>query len=171
VGAGPAAIALSDDMPGILWGKLLINLNNAVNALSGQPLLAQLRTRGYRQVVAASQREALRILRQAGIRPAKVGALPPALLPAAFGAPDFLFNRLLLRAHKVDEKARTSMADDFAAGRATEIDYLNGEVVALAGGIGAAAPVNARIVSLVKAAEAGGRRDWDAIALKKAVLG
>lgn len=170
-GAGPAAIALSDNMPGILWGKLLINLNNAVNALSDRPLLAQLRERGYREVVAASQREALSLLKTAGIRPAKVGALPPAFVPRAFAAPDFIFNSLLLRAHKVDAKARTSMADDFAAGRPTEIDYLNGEVVALARQLEREAPINARIVALVKAAETGGCRGWPPGDLKKAVLG
>ena len=38
VGNGPAALTLSDDMLGLAWGKLLINLNNAVNALSGLTL-------------------------------------------------------------------------------------------------------------------------------------
>ncbi|HEY6916930.1 MAG TPA: 2-dehydropantoate 2-reductase [Allosphingosinicella sp.] len=170
-GTGPAAIRLSDAMPEVLWGKLLINLNNAVNALSGKPLLAQLRERGYRQVVAASQREALSVLKRAGLSPAKVGALPPRLLPLAFAAPDFLFNRLLLKGHEVDEKARTSMADDFALNRPTEIDYLNGEVVRLAGALGMLAPVNAAIVALVHAAERGGTRDWSATQLKEAVLG
>ena len=41
--AAPAALRLSDDMLGLAWGKLLINLNNAVNALSGGRLLEQLR--------------------------------------------------------------------------------------------------------------------------------
>lgn len=170
-GTGPASVALSADMTGILWGKLLINLNNAVNALSGKPLLAQLRERGYRQVVAASQREALSLLKAAGLRPAKVGSLAPSWIPHAFGAPDIVFSALLLRTHRVDEKARTSMADDFAAGRPTEIDYLNGEVTALARRIGRKAPINGRIVQLVRDAEAGGRRDWGAGDLKKAVLG
>ncbi|QPQ55000.1 2-dehydropantoate 2-reductase [Allosphingosinicella flava] len=170
-GDSPAALALSGDMPAILWGKLVINLNNAVNALSGKPLLAQLRERGYRRVVAAAQREALGLLKEAGIKPAKVGALPSSLLPHALAAPDWLFNALLLRAHKVDANARTSMADDFAAGRPTEIDHLNGEVVALAERLGRTAPVNRRIVALVRAAEKGGRRDWRADELAKEVLG
>src|SRR3954468_10609117 len=42
---GPAALNLARDMPAIAWGKLLINLNNAVNALSGRPLLEQLKER------------------------------------------------------------------------------------------------------------------------------
>jgi 2-dehydropantoate 2-reductase len=60
IGESPAALKLSDDMLGIAWGKLLINLNNAVNALSGRPLVEQLLQRDYRRVVAASQREGLR---------------------------------------------------------------------------------------------------------------
>ena len=81
VAGGPAALRLSDDMLGLAWGKLLINLNNAVSALSGRTLLDELRQRDYRRVVAASQREGLRLLRRARIRPGKVGPVPPA--PAA----------------------------------------------------------------------------------------
>jgi 2-dehydropantoate 2-reductase len=52
------------------------------------------------------------------------------------------------------------MWEDLQAGRATEVDYLNGEVVRLAESLKRAAPVNARLVALVHAAEQGGRRDW-----------
>ena len=58
IGQSPAALRLSDDMLGIAWGKLLINLNNAVSALSGRTLLEELRERDYRRVFAASMREA-----------------------------------------------------------------------------------------------------------------
>jgi 2-dehydropantoate 2-reductase len=63
------------------------------------------------------------------------------------------------------------MADDFAAGRQTEVDYLNGEVVKLAASLGRAAPVNAAIVGLVKQAEAGVQRLWSARELREHVLG
>ena len=36
------AVAESRDMAGVLWGKLLLNLNNALNALAGMPLAAEL---------------------------------------------------------------------------------------------------------------------------------
>jgi 2-dehydropantoate 2-reductase len=62
------------------------------------------------------------------------------------------------------------MADDFAAGRPTEIDYLNGEVVKLAGMLGRRAPVNEKIVGLVKQAEAGVERRWTAKDLRDYVL-
>ena len=47
------------------------------------------------------------------------------------------------------------MWDDLSRGRKTEIDALNGEIVRLALRLGGNAPVNAKIVSLVHAAEHG----------------
>jgi len=170
VSSGPASLRLSDDMVGVAWGKLLINLNNAVNALSGRSLIEQLRDRDYRRVVAASQREGLRLLRQAGIRPAKVGPLPPWLIPSVIGAPDWLFNALAARSWKIDAKARSSMADDLAAGRRTEVDQLNGELVALAQRLGLDASVNRKIVELVRAAEEGAP-PLNGAELREAVLG
>jgi 2-dehydropantoate 2-reductase len=169
VRGGPASLKLSSDMLGLAWGKLIINLNNAVSALSGRTLLEELRKRDYRRVVAASQREALKLLRSANIRPAKVGPLPPRLLPLVIGSPDWLFNNLFLKRWKIDAHARSSMADDLAAGRKTEIDYINGELVTLAERLGTGAPVNRKIVELVRKAEDGAAPLAPA-ALRRAVL-
>jgi len=148
---------LSGDMAGVMWGKLVINLNNAINALSGATLLQQLSQRDYRRCVALSQFEALGLLRRAGIRPAKVLALPTPVVPYVMSLPDKLYRRVMSRGGtRVDRHARSSMADDLAQGRRTEVDYLNGEVVDLACRLGRAAPVNTRIVELVRRAEAGG---------------
>jgi 2-dehydropantoate 2-reductase len=170
IGNGPGRLTLSADMKAVLWGKLLINLNNAVNALSGLPLLEQLSNRDYRRVVAASQVEALEILDFAGIEPAKIGPFPPRLLPHIIGSPDFLFRRLVLKRQRIDSSARSSMADDFAAGRPTEIDHLNGEVVRLAHRHGRRAPVNEMIVNLVRQHELGIERTWSAGDLREHVL-
>jgi 2-dehydropantoate 2-reductase len=168
--SGPARLKLADDLVGLAWGKLLINLNNAVNALSGETLLDQLSKRDYRRVVAASMVEALDLLRATGIEPAQVGPVPPKLLPHAIAAPDFIFKNLLLRVQKIDPHARSSMADDLAAGRTTEIDYLNGEVVRLAERLGRDAPVNRAIVSLIQQREAGVEQLWSPDQLRKYVL-
>jgi 2-dehydropantoate 2-reductase len=169
IGGGPAKLLLSPDMAAVAWGKLLINLNNAVNALSGLTLLEQLKQRDYRRVVAASILEALGLLEAAGIEPAKTGPVPPRLLPHVIASPDLVFN-LFLRIQKIDARARSSMADDLKAGRPTEIDYLNGEVVKLARKLGRPAPVNAAIVSLVRQAEAGVEMLWDPARLRAHVL-
>jgi 2-dehydropantoate 2-reductase len=155
IGQSPAALRFSDNMLGVAWGKLLVNLNNAVNALSGRTLVNELNERDYRLVVAACQREGLRILAKAGIEPAKVGAVGPKLLPRVIGSPDWLFRNIFMKKWKIDAKARSSMADDLAAGRTTEVDYINGELVQLADRIGVEAPINRKIVELVRKAEAG----------------
>jgi 2-dehydropantoate 2-reductase len=133
-------------------------------------LLDQLRQRDYRRVVAASQREGLRLLQRSKIEPAKIGAVGPARLPMIIGSPDWLFNNVFLKKWKIDAKARSSMADDLAAGRTTEIDYINGELVALADRLGEPAPVNRKIVELIRRAEAGAE-PWAAAALRREVLG
>ena len=170
IGDGPARLRLAGNMPAVAWGKLLINLNNAVNALSGRTLLEQLKARDYRRVVAASIVEALGLLEAAGIEPAKIGPVPPRLLPHVIASPDLVFNNLFLRIQKIDARARSSMADDLKAGRPTEIDYLNGEVVRLAKRLGRKAPVNEAIVSLIRQAEAGVEHLWEPAQLRAHVL-
>jgi 2-dehydropantoate 2-reductase len=170
VASGPATLRPVSDIAGLAWGKLLINLNNAVNALSGKPLLQELGERDYRRVVAASMIEALDLLKAAGIEPAQVGPIPPKLLPHAIAAPNFIFRNLLLRIQRIDANARSSMLDDLEAGRPTEIDYLNGEVVKLAGKLGRDAPVNSAIADLVRQREAGVEHLWTASELRRYVL-
>ena len=62
---------------------------------------------------------------------------------------------IFMKKWKIDAKARSSMADDLAAGRTTEVDYINGELVQLANRLGIDAPINRKIVELVRKAEAG----------------
>ena len=166
---GPAALKLSDDMLSLAWGKLLINMNNAVNALSGRTLRGELGKRDYRRVFAASVREGLGLLRAAAIEPGRMSPLPLSLLPAILDTSDWLFNSLFFRLWKIDPKARSSMSDDLAAGRKTEVDYLNGELIRLAERLNMDAPVNRAIVELVHEAE-GGAEPLSAAKLRQAVL-
>jgi 2-dehydropantoate 2-reductase len=171
IGDRPGRLLLAKDMQAVAWGKLLLNLNNAINALSGTTYLAELKQRDFRRVFAAAMVETLALLKKAGIRPAKIGKFGPELLPHVVGAPDWVFNKLFLKVQKIDPKGRGSMADDFDAGRPTEIDFLNGEVVRLAESLGEKAPVNSAIVDLVKQAELGVQRTWGAKQLCDHILG
>jgi 2-dehydropantoate 2-reductase len=160
------ALRRHSDMLPVQWAKLLFNLNNAVNALSGLPLQQELAQRGYRRCLALAQAEALELLSQAGITPARLTPLPASWIPALLRLPDALFTRLARKMLAIDPLARSSMADDLAAGRPTEVDWINGEIVRLAGRLGRQAPVNERLVALVHAAEtSGGRQNWGGEAL------
>lgn len=169
VGKRPGSMRLVEDMAPVAWSKLLINLNNAVNALSGRKLLEQLKDRDYRQVVAATMDEALAAMKLEGIVPAKMGLVSPQSLPNVLRMPNLMFAPFL-KAQKIDPGASSSMADDLAAGRPTEIDYLNGEVVALARRHKRNPRVNAAIVQLIKEAEAGVERRWSGAELRERLL-
>ncbi|MFF0269718.1 2-dehydropantoate 2-reductase [Kribbella sp. NPDC004536] len=148
-----------DDILPVQWSKLLLNLNNPINALSDLPLRDELSQRAYRRCLAAAQSEALGLLDAAGIRPAQLLAVPMHRFPSVLRLPDFLFRRLASKVLAVDPLARTSMWEDLEAGRPTEIDYLNGEVVRLASSLDRDAPVNRKLVDLIRAAETD-RRSW-----------
>jgi 2-dehydropantoate 2-reductase len=148
------AVDESRDMAGVLWGKLLINLGNALNALSGLPLATQLANRRWRLLMAAQSREALVVLKAAGIRPASFEGVPPGAIPTILRLPDWLFKRVAGRMLAVGPEARSSMWEDLERRRPTEIDHLQGAILSLAANTGVRVPLTQRIVELIKAAEA-----------------
>lgn len=153
------------NMKEVQWGKLLLNLNNPINALSGLPIRDQLSQRAYRRCIALAISEAITVLKAAGIRPARVTPLPPSWLPAMMDIPDWLFARLARGLLAIDPLARSSMSQDLMAGRRTEIDWINGEVVRLGQqvrekGSVLRTPVNSALIDLIRQAESGGRQDW-----------
>jgi 2-dehydropantoate 2-reductase len=144
-------LELHADLKPVQWGKLLLNLNNPVNALSRLPLLAQLLDAGHRRQFAAVVQEALGVLKAAGITPAKLTPMPWPLFVLVLRLPTPLFRRIAARMLRIDPQARSSMADDLALGRATEIDALSGEVVRLAASLGVRAPLNEAMVVRIQA--------------------
>jgi 2-dehydropantoate 2-reductase len=92
--------------------------------------------------------------------------LPPGWLPRVLELPDAWFKRVASRLLAIDPLARSSMWEDLQAGRQTEVDAINGEVVRLAAAHGTQAPVNARLVTLMHDAE-NQRRSWSSEQLLK----
>lgn len=146
------AVRISDNMPGVQWGKLLLNLNNAINALSNLPLRDQLSQRPWRVILAAQIAEALGAMQAAGVAPV-TSPLPAAMLPFVLRLPDPVFRVIAGRMLKIDPQARSSMWEDLQLRRKTEIDHLQGVIVRLAAQHGRSAPLSERITALVKSAE------------------
>jgi 2-dehydropantoate 2-reductase len=69
------------------------------------------------------------------------------------GLPDRWFQRVARRMLAIDPLARSSTWEDLRAGRRTEADAIQGEVIALAAKLGREAPVNARLLALIREAE------------------
>ena len=165
--AGPGALAAQIAVPGlactesreienIQWGKFLLNLNNALNALSGLPLQQQLRDRQWRRLMADQWAEALGILRASGITPVSTTPVSVAMIPWILRLPNALFLKVAAAMLKIDPQARTSMSYDLMAGRPTEIDVLQGEVVRQGEVLGRPTPINSMVADVVRTAELAG---------------
>ena len=144
---------LEQDMQAIQWAKLLLNLNNSINALSQLPLKQELSIREYRQCLALAQLETLNLLKIAKIKPAKLTPIPAQFIPKILKLPNPIFKIISKKMLAIDPLARSSMADDLMVGRKTEIDWINGEVVNLARQLNLTAPINQKLIELVKQAE------------------
>tara|TARA_R110002110_G_scaffold19919_56_gene81708 strand:+ start:186 stop:1211 length:1026 start_codon:yes stop_codon:yes gene_type:complete len=164
IGAGPDDLAEvltvpylrvmeSREIEAVQWGKFLVNLNNALNALSGLTLREQLRDRAWRRLMADQWAEALAVLRRSGINPASTTSVAVGAVPAIFRLPNPLFKRVATQMLTIDEQARASMSYDLMAGRPTEIDALQGEVMRLGATLGRPTPLSRMIFDLIKTAE------------------
>jgi 2-dehydropantoate 2-reductase len=130
-----AAVAEHADMTGVLWGKLVLNLNNAL---------------------ATQIDEALAVLKAARVHPARIEGVPPSAIPSILRLPDVLFRLVARRMLAIDPQARSSMWEDLRLRRPTEIDHLQGAILTLADKAGFAAPLTERILRLIKGAESAG---------------
>ena len=157
----PALAALEPPLR-LLWpgeiapaqhAKLLLNLNNALNALSGDTLTGQFANPVWRRVMRRQLREAMAVMDAAGLPIGRVGSADPRALATALALPGPLF-RLALRGRlQIDPDARSSMQDDLRAGRPTEIDELQGDIARLGRELGIATPLTDRVIDAIRAAE------------------
>jgi 2-dehydropantoate 2-reductase len=145
------------DIAGVQWGKLLVNLNNALNALADLPLRQQLAQRAWRRLLADQMAEGLAAIRAEGIKPVSSTPIPISWTPPLLRLPDAVFEMLLGRTMKIDPEARSSMWEDLQRGRRTEIDYLQGVITEIADRRGLRVPLSRRVVALIKSAEAAGK--------------
>lgn len=150
------AMRATADIEGVQWGKLIVNLNNAMNALSNIPLRQQLASRPWRRLFADQMAEGLAAIKAHGIVPISPTPIPPHWTPPLLRLPDPIFKVVLGRTLKVDPEARSSMWEDLQRGRRTEIDYLQGVITAIADRHGLNVPLSRRVITLVRNAEASG---------------
>lgn len=148
-------VELCDDITGAEYGKLLLNLNNALNAISGLPLKQQLLDKDFRTLLSYAMQEWLAICARTGTKPTAYTRLPNVLLPWLLRLPTPLFAVLAKSMLTMDAQARSSMWDDIQAKKRTEIMFLNGAVVRLGQLYHIPTPVNTLLVEQIKRLESG----------------
>lgn len=154
---------LYDDMNPVIYGKLLLNLNNAINAIADLPLKAELEDRRYRKVLAAAMQEWLSVCQAQGVELQQYTAVKPAQVPKILRLPNLFFKILASKMLAIDPEARSSMWEDIQASRKTEVEFLNGAVASLGQQQGVPTPVNAGITLLIQQLENGQRLDQGAL--------
>ena len=148
---GALPIEVTPDIEGAQWTKLLINHVNALPAITGLSVQDVVADAGLLRVMTASMRETVRVARRLGVRFGTVQGVSGGILNLIGIAPLWLgaaFPRLLAR-RMGDVPNPGSTLQSIRRGRLTEIDFLNGAVVAAARERGIETPVNAAIVELV----------------------
>jgi 2-dehydropantoate 2-reductase len=154
-------VELAEDMDSVIYGKLLLNLNNGICAATGRGIRDVLLSRDCRWAFAQCVREGLQVMRAAGIEPARVSALPPGALAKALTLPDAIVARASVAFTRMSPVARSSTLADLDRGRRTEIDDLNGASVKIANQLRIDAAINSLVVGIVHEHEAlavAGRR-------------
>jgi 2-dehydropantoate 2-reductase len=147
-------VYIVDDVRSAKWMKLVSNATTLVTtAMLGLPMLAALHQPGMRELMVRSGQEALDAGRAAGYE-----ILPIFGLAAAdVASPEHVVETLLdtLYARFVLEHTTTTILHDWRKGRHSEVDDLNGAVVATAERHELHAPVNAAVVEIAHRIERG----------------
>ena len=146
---------ITDNFTGAQWTKLIVNHVNALPAITGLSVQQTVWDARLRRVLTASIQETIRIARARGVRFEALLGLSDRVLGVVGHAPRSLAELLpRVMARRMGPVPNPgSTLQSIRRGQLTEIDHLNGAVVAEARAAGLRAPVNAALVALVHAVE------------------
>lgn len=140
---------------GAQWTKLIINMVNALPAITGLSVQEVLKDAGLKRILTRSMQECVRTGLKTRVHFETLQGLTHRRLRWFAAMP--LWAAASLPALMAKRMGRTpnpgSTLQSIKRGQTTEIDYLNGAVVRAAQAIGREAPVNAELVRLVHEVE------------------
>ena len=147
-------VEVVDDIEAAKWMKLVSNCTLLVtSAILGLPMLDALAAPGFRDVMVAAGNEALAVGRAMGHPILPIFGLEPGDVVDPDRVVDIMTDKLF--AAFVVPGATTTVLQDWRKGRHSEVDDLNGHVVAQGDRLGVATPVNATVVELAHRIERG----------------
>ena len=134
--AADVPLTVSDDIAGVLWGKLVVNcVYNALSAITRLPYARLVASPGVAALMRDVVDECLAVAHADGVRVA--GDLNATVQHIARTMPTQL----------------SSTAQDLGRGKRSEIDHLNGYVVQRGAALGVATPINRTLLTLIHALE------------------
>ncbi len=142
---------ISDNIHGVHWTKLLLNLNNCIPAITGKTMQESFADMEQAKFGFNLIKEGMAVIDKAGIRLSDLPDLPLEKLRGLLSAPidegAVIFSHIMQGLSK--EPLYGSILQSIKRGRATEIDYLNGEIVELGKRINLPTPYNSKAVEMV----------------------
>ena len=139
------------------WSKLVVNaMCLGPFAMVGLTIYDALNVPGMRDLIIEIGEEALRVGHDLGHPVEPIFGLTEADLAGSNRPAEKLFDTLA--SHVGPGRGRNTVLQDLLKGRASEVDMINGLVVAEAERRGYVAPANARVVEIVRQIEAGTRK-------------
>ena len=142
---------ISDNIHGVHWTKLLLNLNNCIPAITGRTMQESFADMEQARFGFNLIKEGLNVVDKAGIRLSDLPDLPLEKLRGLLSVPidegAVIFSHIMQGLSK--EPLYGSILQSIKRGRATEIDYLNGEIVELGKRINHLTPYNSKAVEMV----------------------
>ena len=150
----------TDNLWGERWAKLCANaMGNPVQAMTGLGSLEIASSEGGRAITIHLAAESARVGLALGYRIPKFnGTTAEQWADAGRRETYETLDRMLTPAEASGRNWRASMAQDVAKGRPTEIDYMNGHVIAQGRAKGVPTPVSAAVVEVMHEVERGARK-------------
>jgi len=149
-------VKISSNMLGAIWSKLLINCSvTTLGALCSQTMRQYMETEAGKKVFRRTYEETLSVALSIGTRLERltVDPIPPGWSNNSGGGEDY--DSWVKAVIDFYGDVKPSMLQDLERGRKTEIDFINGYVVALGHASGRPVPMNAAITGLVHQIERG----------------
>lgn len=151
---------VTDNIQGAHWLKLIVNLNNALPAITNFTMNQVYANTSLRNLAVGLMREGLRVIGRANIRLGSLPEVSVGLTRLINWMPSGIAGRIATA--KVRRLTTVwplwgSTLQSIERGRPTEIDYLNGEIMELGKRYGVVTPLNSRIVELVHQVERTGQ--------------
>ena len=146
---------VSDNITGMKWLKLLVNFNNCIPALTGRSMQETFADTDLCRLSILLLKEGLAIVQKSGIQ---LVSLPQFPVERIYGMANMpleqaagIINKTLTTLSK--EPLYGSILQSIIRGRASEIDYINGQVVKMVRNPKEEAPLNTRVVEMVHQVE------------------
>ncbi len=145
----------SENIRGVQWLKLLLNLNNALPGITGEEMQKTFSIEGICRISIRLIKEAVAVIEKAKIELEPLPDFPVSRLKELLSLPlaesAHIYSRIMTSLSPTPLPG--SILQSIRRDKSTEIDYLNGEVTSLGKRFKVPTPLNTKIVDLVHQVE------------------